>query len=83
MPRGIVRRSEAPELVLALVISRRSVRGRKNNRKKSLDEATYGPPKVRLALAFLTGGARCLRRLRLLRERRREREEEERVEKSE
>jgi len=46
---------------LALVVSRQSVRGRKNNRKKSDEEARYRPPKVRLALAFLTGGARCLR----------------------
>lgn len=55
-----------PKLALALVISRRSVRGRKNNRKKISDGgAVHGPPKVRLALAFLTGGARCLRWLRL------------------
>lgn len=66
----------SPELALALVVSRRSVRERKNNRKKSYGGAVHGPPKVRLALAFLTGGARCLRRLRSY-ARKREREAEE------
>lgn len=64
---------QSPELASALAISRRSVRGRKNNRKKSDGGAAYGPPKVRLALAFLTGGARCLRRLYTSEERRKRR----------
>lgn len=54
--RAIGRRG-SPRTRISARISRRSVRGRKNRRKKSF--SAFGPPKVRLTLAFLTGGARC------------------------